>query len=131
MQDGKVCTKCKEQKLYSEFYKTKKVKDGYQSWCIKCTKADNMRAYYENPQKRSADAKLSRIRNSYRKYKKNQCESCGFNAIDSCQLDVDHIDGNKNNNDPQNLQTLCANCHRLKSKLNRDNLTRYKISVVK
>jgi 5-methylcytosine-specific restriction endonuclease McrA len=31
------------------------------------------------------------------------------------QLDVDHIDGNHRNNNPENLQTLCANCHRLKT----------------
>lgn len=57
----------------------------------------------------------------YSKYKKNQCESCGFAALDSCQLDIDHIDGIRTNNDPSNLQTLCANCHRLKTKLNKDN----------
>ena len=32
-----------------------------------------------------------------------------------CQLDVDHIDGNHNNDEEVNLQTLCANCHRLKT----------------
>jgi len=39
---------------------------------------------------------------------------------DICQLDVDHIDGNHKNNEINNLQTLCANCHRLKTKLERD-----------
>jgi 5-methylcytosine-specific restriction endonuclease McrA len=47
---------------------------------------------------------------------------CGFVPVHSCQLDVDHIDGNRNNNDLANLQTLCANCHRLKTKLNKDYL---------
>jgi 5-methylcytosine-specific restriction endonuclease McrA len=28
---------------------------------------------------------------------------------------VDHIDGNHSNDDPSNLQTLCANCHRFKT----------------
>lgn len=51
---------------------------------------------------------------SYRKYKKTYCEKCGFTGH-RCQLDVDHIDGNHNNNDIGNLQTLCANCHRLKT----------------
>lgn len=57
----------------------------------------------------------------YDKFKKTFCESCGFIALHSCQLDVDHIDGNHANNDIINLQTLCANCHRLKSQLNGDN----------
>lgn len=56
----------------------------------------------------------------YRKYKGNTCDFCGFVPIDLCQLDVDHKDGNHQNNDPINLQTLCANCHRLKTKLNKD-----------
>jgi hypothetical protein len=51
----------------------------------------------------------------YTKYKKDSCESCGFIPEHSCQLDVDHIDGNHSNNLESNLQTLCANCHRLKT----------------
>jgi hypothetical protein len=57
---------------------------------------------------------------AYRKYKKDHCESCGFVAIHSSQLDIDHIDGVHSNNNESNLQTLCANCHRLKTHLNKD-----------
>ena len=53
-------------------------------------------------------------------YKKNSCEHCGFIPEHSSQLDVDHIDGDSSNNDPANLQTLCANCHRLKTMKNED-----------
>ncbi len=59
---------------------------------------------------------------SYRRYKMDRCEFCGFVAVHPCQLDVDHIDGNRQNNEPDNLQTLCANCHRLKTHLNKDHL---------
>lgn len=52
---------------------------------------------------------------SYQLYKESTCSKCGFVPVDSCQLDVDHIDNNKDNNERSNLQTLCANCHRLKS----------------
>jgi hypothetical protein len=48
----------------------------------------------------------------YRAYKKDYCEMCGFTGH-RCQLDVNHIDANHKNNDPENLETLCANCHRL------------------
>jgi len=54
------------------------------------------------------------------KRKKDHCERCGFIPEDKVQLDVDHIDGNRGNNDESNLQTLCANCHRLKTKQNQD-----------
>ena len=56
----------------------------------------------------------------YRLYKKQHCEMCGFVAKHQCQLDVDHKDGNRKNNAEDNLQTLCANCHRLKTHLHND-----------
>ena len=59
----------------------------------------------------------------YRSYKGDSCESCGFVAVLVGQLDVDHIDGDHTNNDISNLQTLCANCHRLKTHLCKDHLS--------
>lgn len=52
---------------------------------------------------------------NHRKWKNDHCEKCGFIPVHPCQLDLDHIDGNRNNNHPSNHQTLCANCHRLKT----------------
>lgn len=49
------------------------------------------------------------------------CSFCGFIPIHRCQMDWDHIDGNRDNNDPLNLQVLCSNCHRLKTWQNNDN----------
>jgi len=69
---------------------------------------------------------------------KNYCENIdgrlGFNCptdVDSLMaifpksqvvsgLDVDHIDGNHENNDETNLQTLCKTCHYFKTQLNED-----------
>ena len=62
---------------------------------------------------------------SYRQHKKGTCELCGFIPVHSHQLDVDHIDGNRDNNNVENLQTLCANCHRLKTWTNRDFVAHY------
>lgn len=72
--------------------------------------------------KRKLDIKL--YKHPHFKYKKDKCDKCGFVALHACQLDVDHIDGNHSNNDPTNLQTLCANCHRLKTQLNKDYLNK-------
>ena len=55
------------------------------------------------------------IKPHYRDFKLDYCEHCGFLPKHPCQLDVDHIDGNHFNDDPSNLQTLCANCHRFKT----------------
>jgi len=57
---------------------------------------------------------------SVTKHKKSFCEKCGFVAIASCQLDVDHIDGDRENDALHNLQTLCSNCHRLKTFLGKE-----------
>lgn len=54
------------------------------------------------------------------RYKGDICEICGFVPVHRVQLDVDHIDGNKDNESPSNRQTICANCHRLKTYLNSD-----------
>lgn len=56
----------------------------------------------------------------YRIHKKKFCEGCGFIADHPVQLDVDHIDGDHTNDDLNNLQTICANCHRLKTVMNGD-----------
>ncbi len=63
-------------------------------------------------------------RGEYRQHKGETCDRCGFVPEHSCQLDVDHIDGDHSNNDPDNLQTLCANCHRLKTKLSKEGIWR-------
>lgn len=68
----------------------------------------------------SCEKKIYNIRQGnrqmgYQLHKQNICEICGFIPEHSCQLDVDHVDGNKDNNELSNLQTLCANCHRLKT----------------
>ena len=56
----------------------------------------------------------------YTRYKKSTCEVCGFIPVHRVQLDVDHINGDRSDNKESNLQTLCANCHRLKTYLNSD-----------
>lgn len=55
----------------------------------------------------------------YRAFLKPCCERCGFVPEDLCQLDIDHVNGDHHDNRPENLQTLCANCHRLKTKQER------------
>lgn len=56
----------------------------------------------------------------YAVHKKASCDFCNFVALNKCQLDIDHIDGNKKNNAVENLRTLCSNCHRLKTHMNKE-----------
>lgn len=57
---------------------------------------------------------------SHRQKLDDCCETCGFVPAHACQLDIDHRDGDHTNNSPENLATLCANCHRLKTYINKD-----------
>lgn len=44
--------------------------------------------------------------------REKKCERCGYCEFDFC-LDVHHKDKNCFNNDPHNIQILCAICHRI------------------
>lgn len=62
-------------------------------------------------------AKLPRVK----KYENS--DPVMFNRLIRSAITVDHIDGNHENNEPENLQTLCSNCHNIKTIENGDNLT--------
>lgn len=54
----------------------------------------------------------NKISMEYRTMKKWRCEKCGKDMINNTEpLDVHHIDGNKQNVSPSNLQALCRSCH--------------------
>src|SRR5688572_3794520 len=42
-----------------------------------------------------------------RKHRKSSCEACGSTA----KLHAHHVDGQPENNSPENIQTLCKDCH--------------------
>ena len=56
------------------------------------------------------------VRYLFEKYKA-RCSSCGWSVVHSqtmtVPLEVDHIDGNAENNVETNLRLLCPNCHSL------------------
>ena len=62
--------------------------------------------------------------------KKDYCENidgrlgfeCTATIVGSYQLDMDHIDGDHYHNVPENIQTICKNCHAVKSRENKDHL---------
>lgn len=102
------------------------------AWCVACNSKVEINLHKRSkgtsswrcaPNHRKTNLRYSKPSNyKYRYAVKDSCESCGFIPVDICQLDVDHIDGNHDNNKISNLQTLCANCHRLKTKLQKDGM---------
>ena len=94
--------------------------------CLSCNNEFTVKGKRKNKKFCSRKCKeLYRKGTHYIIFKDLHCTRCGFIPEDPCQLDVDHIDGNHNNNSLDNLQTLCANCHRLKTKLAREGFYRY------
>lgn len=59
------------------------------------------------------------LRKKLRQIYQNKCCLCGWNKINLytkiIPLEIEHIDGNFNNNSFQNLMLLCPNCHSLTS----------------
>lgn len=53
------------------------------------------------------------LKKRYRLLLKDRCERCGFVPEHICQLDGHHRNGDHSDNRPKNIETLCANCHRL------------------
>lgn len=95
-------------------------KDERKYICYECHKNRTPKLKYKDNIRRGKGYKNSR---------KDYCENidgrlgfeCTATIIDpECQLGVDHIDGDRENNDPHNHQTLCHNCHAYKTKINRD-----------
>ena len=81
------------------------------------------KAYFRKYCHNCADSQYKRGRQLWTiEQKMVPCALCGFEPEDPCQIDLDHVDGNHCNNEPDNHQYLCANCHRLKTKQNRDSL---------
>lgn len=84
-------------------------KDGsprYSGHCHSC----HIRKYWGNSRNLKLYSKVLDIALA-----KNKCVMCGFIPEHSCQMDIDHIDGNRDNYARDNLQVICSNCHRLKT----------------
>lgn len=100
-----------------------KVKCAYKNCSNEFEFRSNKQYCHRRCKTRAKDIRTQRLEKKRRPYilhKKEYCEYCGFIPLHLCQLDVDHIDGNHKNNCVENLQTLCANCHRLKTFLSKD-----------
>ena len=115
----KKCIRCNEEKEMAEFYKHPMTKDGLQGRCKSCFKEDS-KFHHKNwvmtaKGRDYVRSKKNLGKRPYLIHREDKCRRCGFVPENNCQLTVDHIDKNRKNNSVGNLQTLCHNCHNLKS----------------
>lgn len=75
--------------------------------------ADQIDKYYEELEREGGYTKdWGFISRQYRESKDFECEACGVSLAEHKRLlHVHHRDGNKVNNDPLNLISLCILCH--------------------
>lgn len=78
---------------------------------------------YKQDNSIAKSSKWGQIPNQLRRYIfekfENKCCLCGWSEINpytnTLPLEIDHIDGNSENNSEDNLRLLCPNCHSLTS----------------
>lgn len=123
----KICTGCKQEKNYTEFYKNKRMKDGYASRCKICDDAGNKATRHKDM------AKARSYRTSWKndlvkrvnEWKSEQgCACCSETT--ACCLELHHTDPSEKEGHPADLKTswdrfmteaakcivVCSNCHK-------------------
>jgi hypothetical protein len=123
----KLCTRCKETKLISEFYKRKDSKDGLQHQCKLC-----LHKYYAVPgttEKYKARVKRRRHENAQKMVELKITLKCYFcDECERCCLDFHHKDSLQKDRNVSHMVTthswanvlkeiekcicVCSNCHR-------------------
>ena len=108
-----------------------------QMYCEECRKSvtkAKMREYHKRTYVRKGYNQRGAANNNwkggigmYREYKKDTCEKCPETA----NLLVHHRDGNRYNNDPSNLETLCKRCHQVEHECHKNLPDRKTLSSLK
>ena len=113
LSENKKCLNCNSEINYRKLYCNNKCQQEFKY-------KENIKEWLKNPEFGTTD--------KYKTYKSfvkkwlieiygEKCCKCGWNeknpVINKTPIEVDHIDGNYSNNNPNNLRLLCPNCHSL------------------
>lgn len=115
--ENRTCSRCKEEKLITEFAINKPSKGGRLKMCKKCV----YKNYVHATKKWKNMERFGGVREVVLKRDEYKCVACGMTRAEHVarwkrDITVDHIDGNgryspSQNNNLKNLQTLCLSCH--------------------
>lgn len=72
----------------------------------------------------NARIRQQRNKRAYNVKRDSECASCGYVPWELCELTIDHLDGDHQNNTSDNVITLCANCHNRKTQEYQDMIMR-------
>lgn len=89
--EGDICSACGENTVTTCGYSVTGTRK-YRGVCASCHNASHSRPWL--------------------KFRGKECEMCGHTPLYRWALEVHHRDADKENNEPENLTTLCSNCHR-------------------
>ena len=112
-----VCSHCGVVKLY----KKNLGKGRFQYRCRNVETANRkaqMARYIEKIRQSSEPWRLGDF-HIFKYLKGDLCQRCGFVPEDKIQLQIHHLTYNRKKNKPEDIQTLCANCHMLVTKRDR------------
>jgi len=119
----KKCSKCKEEKSSSEFYKCRSHKDGLASRCKPCQREYDIAYYSDNKDEIRAKNKV------YRKNRVINHTKCEFKKCCECKEEKSSSEFHNNKGHKDNLSSKCKSCTKAYRKLyyadNRDELLSY------
>lgn len=128
----KICSKCKQEKSYTAFWKDKSLLDGHTSHCKECGKRYNQNRYQKDPKKshqKSAEYKKKyprkaldyRLKNSYNitieqydqmfEGQKGVCAICGKREASKNQYGIQRLGVDHNHITEQVRGLLCVSCN--------------------
>lgn len=83
--------------------------------------------YIHSPSVQTNKIRKKLLREGLKEHKCECCNNSSWNGV-PIPLEVHHKDGNKRNNDLENLQLLCPNCHALTDTYKGRNTVKYKLN---
>ena len=96
----------------------KKLKSHVRKYCSrKCNKQFNTKTIFQRIESGDSTVSSKMCKVYLIEQRGNKCEECGWSKTNvvtgNVPIELEHVDGNSENNNINNLKLLCPNCHSL------------------